>query len=151
VYSYNDYGSVGLDNADIPYMSFYQDYNNNEYPTKAGGGFAKFNSSGALQLVRRLNNLTGVLRINVSKTDGTVALMGVGFAAKLKNDGSGTGVYPAFTYDATSQWQATDPSLSISASGFSYTGAGYSESSASNSVSSASVTPTITYIGTEVG
>jgi hypothetical protein len=152
VYSYNDYGSVDLDSSGTPYLSFYWDYNNNEYPTKYGGGFAKFNASdGSLQFIRRINNLTGVLRINVNKTDATVALMGTSFVAKLKGDGSGLGTYPAFTYDSTSQLQSTTISMSFTASGFSYTGAGYADSSAGYSASSVTATPTITYIGTEVG
>lgn len=151
VYSDNEYAAVGLDAAQNPYISIYWDYNNNEYPTKYGGGFAKFNSSGDLQFVRRVNNLTGVLRINVNSSDGTIALMGTSFVAKLKSDGSGVGTYGSFTYDNTSQLQATTLSLSASASGFSYTGAGYSASAANYSASSTSVTPSTTYIGAEVG
>ena len=148
VYSYNDYGTPGVDSAGNIYLSLYVD-NNNIDGANNGGGFAKFDSSGNLLLIRKINNVNGWLRMNVA-SDGTVALMGTAGVAKLNGDGSGLGTYPGFTY-ASSSLTATTPSFNYAGSSYSFSSAGYSAVASSYSVSTSSVSPSVQYIGTEVG
>lgn len=148
VYSYNDYATPGIDSDGNVYISFYLDNNNIDSPNN-GGGFAKFNSSGTLQFIRKLNTIYGWLRINVAP-DGTVALMGTDGLAKLKGDGSGLGTYSGFTY-ASSSLQAVTPSFNYGTAGHGYAGASFTATATSNSVSTPTINPAIQYIGTEVG
>lgn len=148
-YSTNDYGTPGVDSAGNIYLSLYYDYNNVDNPNY-GGGFAKFNSSGALQFVRKTNVVTGYLRLSVAP-DGTVVVMGTAGLLKANGDGSGLGTYGTFTY-ASSSLVATVPSfLSFNTSGFGYSSASYSSVASSYSSSNPTISPTIEYIGTEVG
>ncbi len=147
VYSYNDYATPGTDADGNVYISFYQDYNNNE--GSKGGGFAKFNSSGTLQFIRRIDVVTGVLRINVA-SDGTVVLMGTAAIAKLKGDGSGLGTYSDFSYSGASL-TATTPSFNYNTAGFGYASPGFASTPSGYSLTYPSISPAVQYIGTEVG
>lgn len=148
IYSYNDYATPGVDSAGNVYISFYQDYNNTDYPNY-GGGFAKFTSNGTLQFIRKLNVIFGWLRLHVA-SDSTVAIMGTAAITKLKGDGSGLGSYSGFNY-ATSSLQVTTPSFNYNTAGFSYASPGFSSVASSHSVTNQAVSATVNYIGTEVG
>lgn len=147
VYSYNDYGTPGVDSSGNVYLSFYADQNNLD-GSNYGGGFAKFNSSGTLQLIRKVNVVTGWLRINVA-ADGTVALMGTDGVLKVNGDGSGLGTYSGVTY-ATSSLTATTPSFNYNTAGYGYASPGFSATASGYSVSYPSISPAVKYIGTEV-
>jgi hypothetical protein len=153
VYSYNDYGTVGVDSSDNLYLSFYQNYNNTDIANglSYGTGFMKINpSNGSIIFTRQVKDVYGSLRIGVA-SDGTIGLSGVSIYAKLKGDGSGLGTYGSYTYLASTVLSAQTPSLSVSTDGFGYSDPGFSATNGSYTVGSATFSPTITYIGTEVG
>lgn len=149
VYSTNDYATPGVDSAGNVYLSFYYDYNNND-ASNNGGGFAKFNSSGTLQFIRKVNNVTGWLRINVAP-DSTVAIMGTAAILKVNGDGSGLGTYSNFSYVNASFLTATTPSFNYNTAGYGYASPGFSATASGYSVTYPSISPAVQYIGTEVG